>query len=300
MTIFRASILSVVLLSASAFAQDSESLFANISAFENRQEISSLYPLTLSALKKINGQWQAEYQQAVLGDVRRLTYELKRPYTLRSAWDRVQQYFSKRGDQLIFECTGLSCGSSNAWANEHFAVKQLYGLDLSQHYQVWKSNREKDNVIEIIYLVERGNRRVYLQRDTLKPQDFPTSLVPSAAVLAKYFYRDREIMLAGISFNNDQINIDSNGLRPFVRAFNQQPFRPLEIVVYDDVKDVSDNKRALDYAQSVAAALIKLGIQKGRIRLKGIAGEPSQNQHHSVQQHEQAGKKVMVKLPSGK
>lgn len=229
------------------------------------------YRLTLSSLKKINGEWQAEKESLVRGGLNRVTLEIAAPYKFKTAALAVQQQFAGLGANLIYACEGMACGSSNAWANERFDVKQLYGLDLSQHYQVWSLQTEGKTQLAVVYLVQRGNKRIYSQLDLISPQQ-DMAFAPSEEVIAKQFYRDNQIALGGLSFEQGNIQIDSEYLRPYARAFNQKAFHKLHIVGHDyhSGSEEEQNQRSLAHAEAVKAVLIKLGVQAKRMEVKGI------------------------------
>src|SRR5690625_6657662 len=70
------------------------------------------------------------------------------------------QGFSSR---LLFSCSARECGSSSRWANQHFGVIQLHGLEQYQYYAVYEINHAQRAYYVTLYAVQRGNRRVYLQ-----------------------------------------------------------------------------------------------------------------------------------------
>jgi len=238
------------------------------------KDASGDYFLALSALKKVNGVWLAENEQRVTGNVVRKTYELAKPYSIDSALTYIRTYFAKQSGQLVYECEGLDCGSSNAWANERFGVKQLYGLDVSQYYGVWSFGGAEQQNIASIYLVQRGNRRMYVQFDFIAQSSPTAKLVPSASVIAKTFYKNREIVLSGLGFVEGSVLLDEEYLQAYADAFNQQAFRKLVIQASDSLPGTLEQQRsrATAYANAVRDSLIKLGVHKRRIT---VAVEPT-------------------------
>lgn len=266
------SIVALLLLgfSTSSIAQVTDALFEDQrSVFTSRLE-NEAHQVTLSSLKKINSVWVAEQEQMFPGRLDRRTIEFSQPYTLDTAWEELQQFFSDLQGQLIFECRGLDCGSSNAWANVRFGIKQLYGLDLSQRYQVWQLSAAGRTQFVSAYLVQRGNRRLYLHLDVLTPDDLDAKLKPSAAVIAKSFYRDGKVELRGLSFSEGNIVIDEEYLSAFAEAFNEQPFRRLVVVGQDFFPGAAEERaqRSLQYAQAVFDALTRLGVRARRMEVQ--------------------------------
>ncbi len=62
---------------------------------------------------------------------------------------------------VVFTCRGRDCGRSTVWANDVFHVKELVAPDSAQFYlaAAWGRN------LASIYVVQRGNRRVYAHVD---------------------------------------------------------------------------------------------------------------------------------------
>ncbi|MBX3706842.1 MAG: DUF4892 domain-containing protein [Pseudomonadales bacterium] len=68
---------------------------------------------------------------------------------------------------VLFRCGGRDCGRSNEWANQVFGKAILYGPDGNQHYIAW----EWQGRLISVYVIERGNRRVYAHLQVLEPAD---------------------------------------------------------------------------------------------------------------------------------
>ncbi len=255
-----------------AVAQPENDIFPDQRLIYTAKNPDIAYRLTLGALNKINGEWVAERETLVDGQLLGRTVEVGRPYTYDSAWLKVQQRFADRQAVLIFSCEGMACGSSNAWANERFGVDQLYGLDLTQRYQVWQVSYHGVNYFAAVYLVQRGNKRVYFQLDMLRPNDQSLSFAPSEAVIASTFYRDKQIEVGGLSFEQGNIVIDRNYLKAYASAFNRRPFHSLVIVGHDyhPGDGAAQEQRALTHAQAVKTALVNLGVQARRLDVKAV------------------------------
>jgi len=273
MPIFNPSFIFIVwsLISLPALSQNFTGLFEGQRVVYSSTGEVGAYLLTLSSLKKINGEWIAEDEKLLEGQMFRRTYELSRPYSFETAWEHVEEFFVGRDATLIFECLGLACGSSNAWANERFGVKQLYGLDLSQRYQVWQLN-QGSRAFASAYLVQRGNKRIYFHIDNLLPDTQELLLAPSAEVIARKFYGDGRIEVSGLSFQDGKITVDQMHLKVLANALNQQPFRVLTIVGHDFFAGTVEEQeqRSIAYAQAVYDALVNHGVQPKRMQVKGV------------------------------
>ncbi|OOV88316.1 DUF4892 domain-containing protein [Oceanospirillum linum] len=74
-----------------------------------------------------------------------------------------QNHLMQPGSDVLFQCSGRECGSSNDWANRVFKMSTLYGVDREQHYFAvrHKLNDASDNYISV-YITERGTGRIYV------------------------------------------------------------------------------------------------------------------------------------------
>lgn len=127
---------------------------------------ASIYRLGLGAQKRIQGSWQAENVEVHQGRLQRQTQELPEGFSVSNALELLRQHYQISDDQLLYGCSGRDCGPSNSWANNHFKVKQLYGLDGRQEYRAYKT----DTGLLVFYGVRRGNKRVYSHIDILTDQ----------------------------------------------------------------------------------------------------------------------------------
>lgn len=65
------------------------------------------------------------------------------------------------GYEPIHTCRGRDCGRSTAWANDVFGVKELVAPDSAQFYLA----ATRADALVAVYIVQRGNRRVYAHVD---------------------------------------------------------------------------------------------------------------------------------------
>ncbi|VUD56626.1 hypothetical protein TDB9533_02282 [Thalassocella blandensis] len=266
--------LLVLLLPLVGMAEPFPDLFDDQHNIYTAKNENANYRLTLSALKKINSEWLAEREQILHGKLQRRTVQIEHQLPLNELWLDIQGYFKNKNTRVIFECGGLDCGSSNAWANARFEVKQLYGLDVSQFYQVWEfiSDEGKAEGYAVAYLVERGDRRTYLQLDHIIPKKIQEPMVASSAVLAKEFYLLGQMEVPGLQIEQGNLQANEAALLAVVKALNQQPFKNLMVVGHDyQGRKLEDQmQRSLQYAQDIMQQLAKLGVNKKRMEAHGV------------------------------
>lgn len=80
--------------------------------------------------------------------------------------DVVDHYLKQVGGDPLFSCKGRDCGRSNYWANNIFKQAILYGPDTNQFYFAG----EHADALIALYVIERGNKRIYAHLEVLKPE----------------------------------------------------------------------------------------------------------------------------------
>jgi hypothetical protein len=68
---------------------------------------------------------------------------------------------------ILYQCASRECGRSNEWANVVFGKPVLYGPDANQRYLAWESQGR----LVAVYVIERGNKRVYAHVQVLEPAE---------------------------------------------------------------------------------------------------------------------------------
>lgn len=121
--------------------------------------------ILLSSIKKVNGKWRAKKRERFLGQINSRMLEFD-SIDIQSVRDAIAQYAKHKKWSLVYDCQGLDCGRSHAWANEIFKRRRLTGIDATQSYSVWRSTPSAGDW-HIVYLIERGDRRIYLYSQTL-------------------------------------------------------------------------------------------------------------------------------------
>jgi len=158
--------LSIVAKASTGFVFDIQ---PQATVFAQSEQSVNDYVLALDVYKKRDNRWMPEKFERRQGVLNRVTLEVPRDYSEQEVFDFYRQQLPSDAVEL-FSCTARSCGESNNWANDHFAIKQLYGTNTSQHYAVFRVpvSPSFDHLHYItIYTVRRGNRRLYTQLDVL-------------------------------------------------------------------------------------------------------------------------------------
>lgn len=141
------------------------------------------YQLMLGVYRRINNEWRTQGAETVSGMVSRKTIELPRGADEQGLFRALITQLPSRRE--LFSCTGLLCGTSNAWANTHFNQRILYGLDAHQFYGVYEVEHGEHLGYVVVYVVRRGNGSVMAQLEEVTPPSGITErLVTSAKSIA--------------------------------------------------------------------------------------------------------------------
>jgi hypothetical protein len=121
-----------------------------------------LRDFVMGRVDRIRRELRVEDQLRLEATLEAVTYQMPDGVSV----DEVVQHFrEKLGGDLLFRCEGRGCGRSNDWANQIFNQAMLYGPDVNQYY----SAREWQDRLVGLYVIERGNRRVYAHLQFFEP-----------------------------------------------------------------------------------------------------------------------------------
>ena len=122
------------------------------------------YSLALGSVEKVNGVERLEREERLTGYLKRISYRVPEGNTTRTVFTDFKEQLDKLNAEVLFSCHGRECGSSNYWANDVFEFSKLYGVERSQYYMAAKL----PGVTAVIYVTERGNRRIYAHIDFIE------------------------------------------------------------------------------------------------------------------------------------
>lgn len=243
-----------------------------------RSQENADYTLAFGSYKKIDGNWVVDERQRVLGKLVRQTLELPSDYTAREGFDFYREQLQRFRVRELFSCRGRECGSSINWANNHFEVIQLYGLDQYQNYGVYEVLTEKQRPYFVtLYSVLRGNRRVYLQVDVLQSTEQTMPQIASNPETLARLLRDQGyyvfpgLELAG-SGAELKLNLQDEHLDTLVSLLKRENRWRLAVVGHEYTGDDLDQrlKVSLNYAQYLKKALLEQGIEAARLEAHGL------------------------------
>lgn len=238
------------------------------------------YTLALSSYKKIAGNWLLDRSQRLKGELYRFTVELPVGHSAKNGFDFYVDQLNTHNIRELFYCKARDCGTSNSWANNHFKVQQLYGLDQYQQYAAYEVTPPDGKPIYVsLYAVQRGNKRVYLQIETLSVDQVlelgvASSLESIIKALTNNGYYVFPDLVADDAQGNSSIQIKSVHIDALVDVLTQKKDWKLALVGHDYAQTKLSQQQAAStgYAEQVKAALLEKGIDKARIKVYGLGG----------------------------
>lgn len=137
--------------------------FPQSSLEEEVPVVSSGHLVLFSPVREVNNAIRSDRMARIpVKGVGRL-YQINRDASRGEAREHYQTLLQARGAQVLFECSGRSCGRSNVWANQIFDQSTLYGRDADQDYLVAAVTGESGKTwLTLVYTVTRGTQREYV------------------------------------------------------------------------------------------------------------------------------------------
>ena len=141
--------------------------YPNAAVAQSVDEERQNHPIITDRMKRVHGVVTSDGAQWLDGQLMRSLYLLPPGHTSNQGFEFYVNSLREQGVETLFECRSFSCGASNFWANDIFAIPTLYGQDKEQAYYIGK----KQASYYTVYAVRRGNGRIYALVDTFTPFD---------------------------------------------------------------------------------------------------------------------------------
>ncbi|BBB26409.1 DUF4892 domain-containing protein [Amphritea japonica] len=210
------------------------------------------YALATGPMKKLEGVISPEKIEISKGLLTRVTYRVPDAHTPKKIFAYYLKNLQSINAEILFQCSSRQCGSSNQWANNYFEVAELYGIDRTQYYL----SATTGNMQLALYTVKRGNRRVYIHLDILKPAEQTEESLAA------------DLQQQGFSWLDDSENIN-----PITNYLVRNPQQKILIGSYARTagEGVSELlSRSNDAANKLAEQLIAAGVETQRIETVGV------------------------------
>lgn len=233
---------------------------------EERETGAGRYRIVLGALEKVNNVLEPEVYKYVRGRQSSKTYSLPGERNV----DPIAEYYLGQLTNvadILFECEGRSCGSSNYWANTVFDTPILYGPEQFQYYVVGQEVESADYVA--IYIGQRGTREIYVHVSrVIAPQgenqrDQALAIRSALESTGKYVLH----LETGVEARDDFINAVSS-------AMASDPELAIVLVGHDRLRtnetlDAAMTRTRKD-AETLRQQIIGAGVAAGRVRAQGV------------------------------
>lgn len=236
------------------------------------------YVLALGSYKKVSGSWRLDRQQRLGGSLDRYTLELPEGHSAENGFDFYLDQLQSFNFRELFHCKSRDCGTSNSWANNHFKILQLYGLDQFQFYGAYEITTADDKPFYVsLYAVQRGNKRVYIQVDVLHIDKIielgiassPESIIKSIETSGYYVFPD--LVVKDVK-GSTRIQIRPAHLQALIDVLTQKANWKVALVGHDYTATViaQQQKESLAHAEQLKAALAEKGVATARITTYGL------------------------------
>lgn len=236
------------------------------------------YLLALGAYKKVNDIWLVDRSQRLSGDLERITLELPADHNAEDGFRFYKEQLDKYNLRELFHCRARDCGTSNSWANNHFKIIQLYGLDQYQFYAAYEiTNADEKPFYVVLYSVVRGNKRAYVQLEILhanKVDEFGVASSPETLykllntngyfVFPDFVEKDAQ--------GSEHLHIKRAHIQALASLLNAQPTLKLALVGHDYAGNNLDQQQrdSKTNAEQIKTALVAAGVNEKRIQTFGI------------------------------
>ncbi|MDF1766073.1 MAG: DUF4892 domain-containing protein [Gammaproteobacteria bacterium] len=229
----------------------------------------------LGNLQRTRGEVVPAAAEKLRGRVTQIVYALPEDFE----GGEVKEYFDaqlkERGYEVLFDCEGRACGSSNYWANDIFKRRILYGPERNQYYIAARAKTalEEDPYLSL-YLITRANRRLYAYLEVVETvvASDPQILI-NEGLLAQALLTEGSVILPPVAFTPDGEVESPEAIAYLVRLLQQNPSLSVFIVSHTALGADGLNaarERSLTRAKSVRATLVEQGIDGVRVVAEGI------------------------------
>ena len=198
--------------------------------------------IILGSLKKVNNVLEPENFEYIIGTKRSETFFVPGERDVDQVKDFYRAQLLALGE-ILFECSGRNCGSSNYWANTVFVKPILYGPEQFQRYFL---ARLKHGEYVSIYVAMRGTRKLYFHIEVIGKDQVREKI-------ERFSFQTSE---AAVSFARE--------------ILSKSEELTLHIVVHHDIEE----GRAIEYS-------IEKSKQMGN-KLKGLLGDQDRITIHGL------------------
>ena len=119
------------------------------------------------SVEKIRRELRLDRYVDVEGKKQTITYRIPDGTSLNQIKSYVDDYLSDQSSKILFACQGQDCGRSTVWANDIFRQPLLVAPNKDQLYWSAVVQPNAASTLLSVYVVKRGNRRLYLHLEII-------------------------------------------------------------------------------------------------------------------------------------
>ena len=255
-------------------------IYPNAREVFHSHEMDGDYVLALGSYKKVDSNWLVDRSQRLSGELDRTTLELPADHNAEDGFRFYKDQLNRLNLRELFHCKARDCGTSNSWANIHFKIIQLYGLDQYQFYAAYEiTNADENPFYVVLYSVMRGNKRAYVQVEILhvnKADEFGVASSPETLnkLLDSNGYFVFPDLIGKDSNGAQRIQIKKAHVQALAALLSQQTKLKLALVGHDySVATVEEQqKKSAQIAKQIKQALVDAGVGENRLQTYGVGG----------------------------
>ena len=232
------------------------------------------YRLILSSLQRTRGLVSSENSEMLRGDITKIIYEIASEFTGQDVFEYFNNEATDRNYKNLFSCIGRECGSSNYWANDVFGNRVLYGPERNQYYSVFETATEGREDFVAMYIITRGNRRVYVYFEFVEPGGTQSRIdIFDSDRLLSELQAERSVVLNNIEFENDLSLTRTSDISYLISLLEKNPSLKFYLVAHlyqEGVKSEDLISRSHQRANVLRQALLGRGIDREQIQAYGV------------------------------
>jgi hypothetical protein len=272
--VFLLTFLLLTVASTSVAAAQSVDLYPRAELVKAESDaVSRRRQVILGTLKKIRNEVRPEAAIWVEGTLDRQTFHVPDARSSDAVAAHFQQVLADSGE-ILFQCAGRDCGSSNIWSSTIFERPIIYGPARYQSYFVARlaaspsGNASAQQEYLIVYVAQRATRKVYFHIDRIlgAPLAETGTVTPSVLVAA---LEDR----GAYRLDGDPRAGLSTDVAILARALRDRPDLAVAVVCRLPGSGESIDelvRRSHQLADAVVATLIASGVGEQQVSAHGI------------------------------
>ncbi|HIG40519.1 MAG: DUF4892 domain-containing protein [bacterium] len=209
------------------------------------------YQIITGSIARVNTQMVPKSSEHVQGRKRITTLETPNAQRTEDVAAFYREQLQNKG-QIVFECQGRTCGSSNYWANTVFRKSILYGPEQYQHSMLGRISTDGTRFV-IVYVAQRGTGKLYTHIEIITVEDSAlatdSKVVGSALqLLGKYSFR---------------VDASEEMLTAIIDTINANAYRRLALVAHDNLQSGESVDAGIERTKQVAETLKSRLIEMG-------------------------------------